>query len=142
MKRITIILLFSMILFSSVSAQSNEEKKVAANVEALHKAMIDPDKLMLDNLIANELSYGHSSGKMDTKTSFLESVITGVNDYKTIDITDQTITISGKVALVRHTFNAEIATNGKSSMTKLGILLIWQKQHHKWRLLARQAFKL
>lgn len=142
MKKLTILSLFCMLLFSSVSAQSKEENKIAANVAALHKAMIDADKLMLENLIAKELSYGHSSGKIDTKTSFLESVITGVNDYKTIDITDQTIAISGKVAMVRHTFNAEIVTNNKSSMAKLGILLIWKKQHNKWQLIARQAFKL
>lgn len=142
MKRIAIISLLSMILFSSISAQSKQEKVIAANVEALHKAMIDADKLVIENLIAKELSYGHSSGKIDTKTSFLESIITGASDYKTIDIANQTIAVSGKVAMVRHTFNAEIITNGKSSMAKLGILLIWQKQYNNWVLLARQAFKL
>ena len=75
MKRIAIISLLSMILFSSISAQSKQEKVIAANVEALHKAMIDADKLVIENLIAKELSYGHSSGKIDTKTSFLESII-------------------------------------------------------------------
>jgi hypothetical protein len=131
-----------MILFSSISAQSKQEKVIAANVEALHKAMIDADKFVIENLIAKELSYGHSSGKIDTKTSFLESIITGASDYKTIDVANQTIAVSGKVAMVRHTFNAEIITNGKSSMAKLGILLIWQKQYNNWVLLARQAFKL
>jgi ketosteroid isomerase-like protein len=142
MKKITIICLLSMIFFSSALAQSADEKKIAANVEALHKAMIAADKAILENLIAKELSYGHSSGKIDTKTSFLESVLTGVNDYKTINITNQTIDVAENVAIVRHSFNAEIVTDGKSSMAKLGILLIWKEQHNKWLLLARQAFKL
>ena len=101
MKKITILLLFFVVLLSSVFAQSSEETKVAANVEALRKAMIDADKSVLVNLTAKELSYGHSSGKIENKIDFLEVIISGKTDYKTIDLSDQTISIVDNIAIVR-----------------------------------------
>lgn len=142
MKKTTILLLFSVVLLSSVFAQSSEETKVAANVEAFRKAMIDADKSVLVNLTAQELSYGHSSAKIENKTDFLEVIISGKTDYKTIDLSDQTITIVDNIAIVRHNFNAEILSAGTMINLKLGVLQIWKKQQNKWKLLARQAYKL
>ena len=42
-------------------AQSKDEKEVAARVETLRKAMQDADKSALENIAAEELSYGHSN---------------------------------------------------------------------------------
>ncbi|HEY8970914.1 MAG TPA: nuclear transport factor 2 family protein, partial [Puia sp.] len=42
--------------------QGKEEKAVSVAVEALRKAMIDPDKAVLEKLTFPELSYGHSDG--------------------------------------------------------------------------------
>ena len=142
MKKITILLLFFVVLLSSIFAQSSEETKVAANVEALRKAMIDADKSVLVNLTAKELSYGHSSGKIENKIDFLEVIISGKTDYKTIDLSDQTITIVDNIAIVRHNFNAEILSAGTMINLKLGVLQIWKKQQNNWKLLARQACKL
>ena len=142
MKKITILLLIFVVLLSSVFAQSSEETKVAANVEALRKAMIDADKSVLVNLTAKELSYGHSSGKIENKIDFLEVIISGKTDYKTIDLSDQTITIVDNIAIVRHNFNAEILSAGTMINLKLGVLQIWKKQQNNWKLLARQACKL
>ena len=142
MKKITILLLFFVVLLSSVFAQSSEETKVAANVEALRKAMIDADKSVLVNLTAKELSYGHSSGKIENKIDFLEVIISGKTDYKTIDLSDQTISIVDNIAIVRHNFNAEILSAETMINLKLGVLQIWKKQQNNWKLLARQACKL
>ncbi len=142
MKKITVLSLFSMILISLATAQSNEERDVAAAVESLRKAMIDPDKSALESLTAEELSYGHSSGTMEDKVAFVEAVTTGKNDYKSIALSEQTIKIVGNAALVRHKFNAEVVTAGATTNPNLGVLQIWQKQKGKWKLLARQAFKL
>ena len=40
--------------------QKAEKSKVEAAVEQLKSAMITPDKKFLDDLILDELSYGHS----------------------------------------------------------------------------------
>jgi ketosteroid isomerase-like protein len=125
-----------------LSAQSNQEKAVAAATEQLRKAMIDADKLALENLVSDKLNYGHSGGAVDDKKTFVEKIISGQSDFVSIDLTEQTIRISGKVAMVRHILNAETNDSGIPGEVQLKILLVWQKQSGKWKLLARQAVKM
>jgi len=62
--------------------------------------------------------------------------------YFDIDLTEQTIKVSGNTAIVRHILSGNTNDGGKPGTVKLGVLTIWQKQKGQWRLLARQAFKL
>ena len=52
------------------------------------------------------------------------------------------IQIVGNDAIVRHMFTAENVAEGKTNAIKIGILMIWQKQGGRWKLLARQAYKV
>jgi ketosteroid isomerase-like protein len=126
----------------SVIESTRDEKAVAAAVESLRKAMIDPDKATLDKLTLDQLSYGHSSGVVQDKAAFIEALTSGKSDFVTIDLTEQTITVVEKTALVRHVLSATNNDGGKPGQVKLSVLLVWQKQKGEWRLLARQAVKV
>jgi len=141
MKRTMILFALVIAAVISASAQSAEEKAVGEAVERLRKAMVDPDKKALDALTAKELSYGHSAGKVEDKAAFIEAVTSGKSDFVTIALSDQTVAISGDLALVRHNLNAETNDGGKTNTVALGVLLVWQKQSGYWKLIARQAFK-
>ncbi|AEV97124.1 DUF4440 domain-containing protein [Niastella koreensis] len=123
-------------------AQNKEEAAVTAAIEKLKKAMIDGDKAGLTNITADQLSYGHSSGKVEDKATFVDNIVSGKSDFVTIDLTNQTIAISGDAAIVRHTLSATTNDGGNPGSVKLNILLIWQKQKGQWKLLARQAVKV
>lgn len=140
MKFIYLICFFSIVAFSS-AAQSAEQKAVSEAVEKLRVAMIDADKTILDKLTSDSLSYGHSTGRVETKSEFIGNLLSGKSDFVTIDLTEQTISISGDAAIVRHIFSATTNDNGKPGTTKLKVLLVWQKQKVGWKLLARQAVK-
>jgi len=143
MKKIFLFILFVAALGgNTVKAQSKEETAVAAAVESLRKAMVDPDKATLDKLTAEELSYGHSSGKVQNKAEFIDALVNKTSDFVSIDLTEQTIKIAGNTAIVRHVLSASTNDGGKPGTVKLGILTIWQKQHGAWKLLARQAVKI
>lgn len=131
-----------LVLSSAVQAQSKEDNEVAAAVEALRKAMINANKASLENIAADELSYGHSSGKIEDKAEFVEALASGKSDFESIDLKDQSIKIAGNTAIVRHKLSAKVNDNGKPGNVNLGVLLIWQKQQGQWKLLARQAYKL
>jgi ketosteroid isomerase-like protein len=123
-------------------AQSKEEAAVSAAVENLRKAMIDGDKSGLQNITADQLSYGHSSGRVEDKAAFVDNIVTGKSDFVTIDLTNQTIAVAGDAAIVRHTLSATTNDSGNAGSVKLNILLVWQKQKGQWKLLARQAVKV
>ncbi|HRI78934.1 MAG TPA: nuclear transport factor 2 family protein, partial [Cyclobacteriaceae bacterium] len=88
-------------------------------------------------------SYGHSSGKIDTKTSFIDDLVNGKSDFVSITFADQTIAIADNVALVRHKLNGESkSADGKVSPINLHVLLVWQKQKGQWKFLARHAARI
>jgi ketosteroid isomerase-like protein len=122
-------------------SQSKDETQVAAAIENLRKAMVDADKSVLEKLTAEKLSYGHSSGKIETKREFVDAIVNGVSDFTSIELSNQTISVSGKTAIVRHLFTATTNDNGKTGNVKINILLVWQKQKGGWKLLARQAVR-
>jgi ketosteroid isomerase-like protein len=104
--------------------------------------MTDADKTALENLADDQLSYGHSSGHIDDKKAFVDKIVSGKSDFVSIDLAEQTITISGKVAIVRHILNAKTNDGGKPGEVHLKVMLVWQKQGGQWKLLARQAVKI
>jgi hypothetical protein len=122
-------------------AYSKSEQQVARAAEALRVAMIDPDSVTLKRLVSEQLSYGHSTGMVQNRASFIEALMSGKSDFVTIDITGQTINVTGDVAIVRHTLSATTNDNGHPGTTKLAIMLVWKKSHKHWILLARQAVR-
>lgn len=135
-----IIILFS--IAPVVNAQTKQDADVANAVEQLRKAMVDADSVMLDKLVSPKLSYGHSGGHIDDKKEFVQKIVSGKSDFVSMEFAEQTISISKKIAVVRHKLNATTNDNGKPGKVNLAILLIWQKQHGDWKLLARQAIKI
>lgn len=141
MKKYIIIAVF--LLTGTISfAQTKVEKDVAAAVEQLRKAMVDGDGAALTKLTSPLLSYGHSSGHLEDQKEFVGKIVSGASDFVTIDLTEQTIAVSGDAAIVRHNLGASTNDGGKPGTVKLHILTIWQKNHGKWLLLARQAVKI
>lgn len=122
------------------STQTGKEGAVSAAVEALCKAMIAADKSALEKLAAAELSYGHSSGRLENKAEFIEALTSGKSGFSAIELTDQTVNVVDRIALVRHLFNATRRKEGDK--VKLYILTVWLRQQDQWKLLARQAAKL
>lgn len=124
------------------NAQTKDETNVAAAVEKMRLAMISGQKADLDAIACDDLSYGHSSGKLQNKTEFMDSFLTKASVFVTITLTDQTIKVTGNTAIVRHKLAATTADGGKPGTVNLGIMLVFIKQHGQWKLLGRQAYKL
>lgn len=127
---------------AATGSSASAEQAVAAATEKLRVAMIDPTPAALTALVADDLSYGHSGGRVDTKDSFIGDLIAGKSDFVTIAITDQTIKVVGNTAIVRHTLTADTNDSGKPGKVQIKILGVWQQQGGQWKLLARQAVRV
>ena len=126
---------------AATPSPASSEQAVAAAAERLRLAMIDPIAAALAPLVADDLSYGHSGGRVDTKDSFIGDLVNGKSDFVTIAITDQTIKVVGHTAIVRHTLTADTNDSGKPGKVQIKILGVWQQQGGSWKLLARQAVR-
>ncbi|MBV1797591.1 nuclear transport factor 2 family protein [Siccirubricoccus sp. G192] len=124
-------------------AQSGDDRAVAQAVEALTKAMLEVDRAKLEALTADQLSYGHSAGRIENKAQFVENLLSRRNAFRSINLSDQTISIAGNDAIVRHLFTGETANQaGQVTPVRIGVLQVWQKQGGDWKLLARQAYRV
>jgi ketosteroid isomerase-like protein len=124
------------------AAQSSDEAAVAQAVEAFRNAMLKADRSQFEALCADQLSYGHSAGRVETKAQFIDAATSGRSTWKFITLTDQTTRIVGNTAIVRHTLTGETERDGKANPVKIGVLMVWHKPDGNWQLLARQAVRL
>jgi len=120
---------------------TNDTAAVTAAAEKLRRAMVDPTRAALDPLVAEQLSYGHSGGRLDTKASFIADLLDGKSDFVTLDLTEQTVSVSGDLAVIRHALNAQTNDSGKAGTVSLKVLQVWQRQGGDWKLIARQAVR-
>jgi ketosteroid isomerase-like protein len=151
MKKFTLIKLAIILLMTtttlSLKAQKqpkvNAKKAVEEAVEKLRKLMVDPDSAGLSAMVSEKLTFGHSTGRVEDKATFLNAFLTGTSNFTSLDFTDQTVQVSGTTAIVRHTLTGAAHDKGKEPGTvKLFVLLVWQKVKGQWVLLARQAVKV
>lgn len=141
MKQLTIFAILFILTNTFVVAQ-NAEKEVSDAIEQLKKGMLEGDRAILDKMTSADLSYGHSSGKIEDKAAFVEALASGKSDFITLNLSEQTIKVKGDVAYVRHKLSGETNDGGKPGTANIGVLLVWVKENGSWKLLARQAFKL
>jgi ketosteroid isomerase-like protein len=139
MKKSALILLFFACSFA-VSAQSRDETLVASAVEKMRAAMISGNKADLESVLSGDLTYAHSSGKIESKADFVEAISTKKSNFLTIALTKQSISITGDIAIVSHQLNATTNDGGKPAAPHLNIVLVWKKSKGDWKLIARRAF--
>ena len=127
----------------AVSPQVSEADVVTA-VNQLMNVMVNVDGNVLQSIIADELVYGHSGGKVQNKSEFIAEVLSGEPlVYLSIEPLDQTIQLAGNTAVVRHIFTAQTRlTDGSSGSINVGNTLVWKLQDGTLKLLVRQAYRL
>jgi ketosteroid isomerase-like protein len=126
----------------TVSAQSNDEAAVTQALESLRKAAIAKDRTQFEALLSDNVSYGHSVGRIENKAEFIKAALASKAVMKSLTFTEQKTQVTGNNAIVRFMYNSESELDGKTSTTKIGVLTVWQKEQGAWKLYARQAFRL
>ena len=132
----------SLLLSGSAGAQAGDEAAVAQSVETLRKAILEADKVKLAQVASDQISYGHSDGRVETKEQFINGVMTRKQVVKSLDFPELKISVVGNAAVARHIYLSESERDGKATTTRIGALQVWQKLDGGWKLLARQGFRL
>jgi hypothetical protein len=129
------------VLWRSAAAQPADEEAVTSAVEAFRKAMQANDRAGLDALCAEQLSYGHSDGKVQTKEIFLDDATSGKSRWKTLEFSSVKNTVAGDDAISRFTLAGDLETADRVTSVKISVLMVWHKRGTAWALLARQGYK-
>ncbi len=143
-KLFSLLVIFLTLAFGiqAVNAQSNDEAAVAQAVESMREAMFARDAKQFEALVSENVSYGHSAGRIENKKEFIAAALKNKSVMKSLTFTDQTVKVTGDKAIVRNTYNGVSELDGKINNTKIGVLMVWVKEGDAWRLYGRQAFRL
>jgi uncharacterized protein (TIGR02246 family) len=144
MKKI-LILALSLIIGQMAFAQNAK-----TDIEALERqrfaAQVSKDMDFLNKIFADDLVYTHSSGKQDTKESYLASISGGKSVYAKIAVEeiavrtynkDKTAVINGRITITQP------PVDGKSAILPLRYTAVYVKNGKKgWQLNTWQSLKL
>jgi ketosteroid isomerase-like protein len=86
--------------------------------------------------------YVHSSGSLETKEQFLDTLRSGRLRYKRIAPEDTRVKLSGSLALVTGRSSIDVEREGKPQSFRVRFTAAYEKAGGSWRLTAWQTTRL
>lgn len=143
MKKTLFISLFIMTWFTGFSQSRKEQALIERTYLLSHTVFGSKDSMVLEDLFAKKASYGHSSGKVETRAEAVAAISKNRSVYTDTAISNLTVMVNNDVAVVRHLFKAkENKPDGTVVPLNFTMMLLWVKEKGAWRLMGRQAVKL
>jgi len=140
----TLTLLLATFITVVAFSQSAKENEVWLRSEELNKAVFETkDSNAISELVSDNLTYGHSGGKIEERTEMIHAASTNPDSYKSVVYERVSARSAGNAIIIRHILRAEqVNPTGVSTPLNLGIIQVWAKEKGKWRIFARQAVKI
>ena len=117
------------------------EDQIKDAEKAWGAALIAGDQAALGKILSDQIIYGHASGAVDTKKSYLDKLKGGSQKYEVVEWSDMTVkNVSNDTALVHGHIRMGGKTAGQPFDNKNMMLLhVWVKQGGRWQLAAHQT---
>ncbi|MBV9289680.1 MAG: nuclear transport factor 2 family protein [Hyphomicrobiales bacterium] len=96
--------------------------------DARYAALTNDDFAGMERLFGDELLYTHSSGRSDTKASFIELLRSKSLVYRSMQRSNVNVRTYGCVAIITGSGHFEVTTNGKDATVDLLFHSIWVKR--------------
>jgi hypothetical protein len=107
------------------------------------EAQVNADAKVLGTLLDDGLEYTHSNGDLDSKTSFVDSLVTGKRDYISSVATIDSVRIFGDVGVIRG--KAKVTVGGKDRQPQdlhIGYTDIWLWKDGRWQMTAWRSMRM
>lgn len=108
---------------------------------ARFRAMIDADIDSLEDFLADDLSYSHTTGKTETKSAFLSTVESGEVNYVSMTPRDVEVRIYGDIAVITGLSRLQGAVGDRSVSFTIRFLDVSKRVGDSWQLVAWQSVK-
>lgn len=124
-------------------ADPKAQHLVRVAMEQFAKAVLTKDRGTLERLMGSAILYSHSNGHLDTKASFIESVMSEKPKYEGFEYGgDTTFLMYGSFAVVRGSITVKDILEGKHRTIELNAMQIWEKGPQGWVMIARQSTRM
>jgi len=127
---------------ASFSSLSGIEKIVAERETQRFAAQVSQDFGILENVLADDLVYVHSSGLVDTKASFIKSIKDGKLKYLQMTAEEMKVRVYGKTAIITGTCAAKLLSNAQELNLRFRYTDMYVKRKGNWQLVSWQSLRL
>lgn len=101
------------------------------------------DRARLEAIFSNELRYSHSSGKVDTKTSLVESLSSRHTVYESFEYKERTFSpVAPGVVLMSGRVLIHARNGDQKAELDLNFLAVWREENGHWLFRAWQSCKV
>jgi len=101
-------------------------------------AMTSGDVAALDEILADDLIYTHTTARLDTKASFIDAIKTGRSNYKAMERTDVKVRDLGDTAVVTGHASIHVGDNHFNAR----YLDVYAKRNGSWQMIAWQSTRV
>src|SRR5579862_1769400 len=106
------------------------------------KSLLERDYHTLAQLLSECLVYHHSSGKVDTKDSYLSQFLSGKVWFMSSERLESSIDVIGDTAICRGIGKNEVSIDGSPVSVSSRYFGVWALQADGWRLIAWSSVKV
>ena len=127
---------------SAVSAQMGKmEQQVLQAEKDRFAAMVKGDRAALEKLLADDLTYTHSTALMENKEQFLKSVTSGNIDYVSIVPNEKEwkVRIEGNTAIINGLAAVNVIDTGKDRKITIRFSTVQTNRGGAWQLRSWQS---
>jgi ketosteroid isomerase-like protein len=121
---------------------SAAESEVLRADDRRFEAMRKEDWTALDAALADDLTYVHSSARLESKKEHLANLRAGKPHYRGIAPRDRHARVHGNVGIVNGVSEMHVENAGKEQRFTVRYLAIYAKIGEHWRMLAWQSTRV
>ena len=132
-------------LFFMHVASAKDDSRIAslkAAEVARFAAQVAADGAALGQLLDDGLEYSHSSGALDSKSSFIDSLVSGKRDYVSTAPEIESVRIFGDVGVIRGKAVITLLEDGTTRVLNLGYLDVWLYKDKRWQMTSWRSARL
>jgi ketosteroid isomerase-like protein len=126
----------------TIDTNTNAGTAVLQAEDARFRAMLERDGGALENALADDLSYVHSTARFETKTDHLANVRDGKPYYRGIAPRDRQVRLLGDTAIITGVSNMHVERDGTEQRFTIRYLAVYRREGDRWRMAAWQSTKL
>lgn len=118
-----------------------DDERVAATLAAASTGAAARPRL--DAIFSDELRYAHSTGAVDTKATYVDSMVSGKLKYLAYEYQERNFTFPERhIAIMTARVRMKSTSATGESDNLYSILAVWREEKDHWRFLAWQSSKL
>jgi ketosteroid isomerase-like protein len=125
-----------------VAEPTGVEAEVLRADDGRFEAMVRADQAALDAALAEDLTYVHSTARLESKAEHVGNLRAGKPHYRGIAPRDRKARVSGNTGVVNGVSEMHVENAGKEQRFTVRYLAVYAKSGDQWRMIAWQSTRV